>query len=98
MELVGKARRVRIYLKESDVIGRRPAAAALLDWLRSERAAGATVLRCSAGVGSSGRLRADLSPDAGPQLPVIIEWIDAPDRVARLLPRLLELVGRGLVP
>src|SRR5689334_7270638 len=42
MTLLGKAKRIRIYVKESDVIGHRPAAYAVLDWLRREGAAGAT--------------------------------------------------------
>ena len=97
MKLLGKAKRIRIYLKESDLIGRKRAPYALLEWLRSEGAAGATLIRGAAGVGSSGKLNADLSPDIGPHLPVIVEWIDAPDRVERLLPRLRELIGNGLV-
>jgi CBS domain-containing protein len=94
---IGKARRIRIYLKESDVIDHKPAPYALLEWLRRERAAGATLIRGTAGIGSSGRLDADLLPDVGPHLPVIVEWIDAPDRVERLLPQLQRLVGRGLI-
>jgi CBS domain-containing protein len=97
MDFVGKAKRIRIYVNESDLIGHRPAAHALLDWLRHEGAAGATLFRATAGVGASGRLNVDLMPDAGPHLPVIVEWIDSPDRVERLLPELKELVGRGLV-
>jgi CBS domain-containing protein len=97
MDFVGKAKRIRIYVKENDVIGNKPAAYALLDWLRRERAAGATLIRGTAGVGSSGHLDADLLPDVVPHLPVIVEWIDAPDRVERLLPELQRLVGRGLI-
>jgi CBS domain-containing protein len=97
MNLVGKAKRVRIYVKENDLIGHKRAPYALLDWLRRERAAGATLIRGTAGVGSSGHLNADLLPDVGPHLPVIVEWVDAPDRVERLLPQLRELVGRGLI-
>ncbi|HEY6911083.1 MAG TPA: DUF190 domain-containing protein [Myxococcales bacterium] len=97
MESPGKAKRIRIYVKESDVIGHKPAPYALLDWLRREGAAGATLIRGTAGVGASGELEVDLIADLGPHLPVIVEWIDSPDRVARLLPRLEEMVGRGLV-
>jgi len=97
MGSIGKARRIRIYLKENDLIGHKPAPYALLDFLRRERAAGATLIRGTAGVGSSGRLDADLLPDVGPHLPVIVEWIDAPDRVERLLPQLQQLIGRGLI-
>jgi CBS domain-containing protein len=97
MDFVGKARRIRIYVKESDVIGHRPAAYALLDWLRREGAAGATLIRATAGVGTSGHLNFDLLPDVGPHLPVIVEWIDSPDRVERLFPQLKQMVGRGLI-
>lgn len=97
MDFVGKAKRIRIYVEESDVIGHRPAAWALLEWLRKKGAAGATLLRATAGLGASGHVNLDLMPDAGPHLPVIVEWIDAPDRVERLFPELREMVGRGLI-
>ncbi len=97
MELRGTAKRIRIYLKESDVIGHKRAPYALLDWLRREGAAGVTLIRGTAGVGSSGQVNVDLTPELGPHLPVIVEWVDAPDRVERLLPKLKELVARGLI-
>src|SRR5207244_2614986 len=97
MDFVGKAKRIRVYLEESDVIGHRPAPYALLDWLRREGAAGATVIRATAGLGSSGHLNLDIMPDISAHLPVIVEWIDSPDRVERLLPQLKQMVGRGLI-
>ena len=30
--------------------------------------------------------------DAGPGLPLVVEWVDAPERVERLLPRVKELL------
>jgi PII-like signaling protein len=68
MDFVGKAKRIRIYVKESDVIGQKPAQYALLDWLRRERAAGATLIRATAGIGTSGHLNLDLTPDLAPHL------------------------------
>ncbi|HET7787099.1 MAG TPA: DUF190 domain-containing protein [Myxococcales bacterium] len=97
MESPGQAKRIRIYLKESDVIGHKPAAWALLEWLHQQGAAGATLIRAHAGTGASGRLEVEMVADLGPHLPVIVEWIDSPDRVARLLPGLKALVGRGLI-
>ena len=97
MDVVGKARRVRIYLKESDVVGHRPAPYAILEWLRREGAAGATLFRAAAGVGASGELNVDVMPEISPHLPAVVEWIDAPDRVERLLPQLKQMVGRGLI-
>lgn len=97
MDFAGKAKRIRIYVREDDVIGHKPAAYALLDFLQEERAAGATIVRAAAGIGSSGHRNVDVMPDVAPHLPMIVEWIDAPDRVERLLPRLREMVGRGLI-
>jgi CBS domain-containing protein len=97
MDLAGRAKRVRVYVKESDVIGRKLAPLAILEFLQRERAAGAIVLRGTAGFGSSGHIDDDAMPELAPHLPVIVEWVDAPDRVQRLMPRLQELVGRGLI-
>jgi CBS domain-containing protein len=97
MELRGKAKRVRVYLKESDVIGRKLAPMAVLDFLRAERASGATVFRGFAGLGASGRINENSLPELAPHLPVIVEWVDTPDRVQRLLPRLRDIVQRGLI-
>ncbi len=97
MEPVGKAKRVRVYLKESDVVGRKTAPHAVMEFLREERAAGATMFRGLAGLGASGHIDENAIPELAPHMPVLIEWIDAPERFDRLLPRLCELVQRGLV-
>ena len=97
MDFVGKAKRIRIYVKESDVIGHKPAQYAILAFLQREQAAGATLIHAAAGIGTSGRLNFDLTPEIAPDLPVIVEWIDAPDRVERLLPQLKAMIGRGLI-
>src|ERR1700704_1918893 len=89
------AKRVRIYLKEDDALGLQTAPFAVLDWLRRERALGASVFRGLAGLGPAGLVSADMRPESAP--PVVVEWIDAPERVERLLPALKKLVGRGLI-
>ena len=55
------------------------------------------MIRATAGVGTSGHLNLDVMPDLGPHLPVIVEWIDSPDRVERLFPQLKQMLGRGLI-
>ena len=83
-----KARRIRIYVNEREVL-------ALLEWLRKEGAAGATAFRAIAGIGA--HVNVDFSPDLGPHAPAIVEWIDAADRVERLLPELTARLEHGLV-
>lgn len=94
----GKGKRVRIYLHEGDRIGERVAQDAILDFLMQENANGATVFRGSAGFGAKGELRSDrLIEGMLPRLPLVVEWVDTPERVDRLLGPLQGLIGRALV-
>lgn len=97
MDLVGKAKRVRIYVNEGDLVGHEPAHIAILSLLRKADAAGATVSRGTEGFGSSGVIHTVNLADVIEKLPIVIEWIDSPERVERLLPRVKEMVTRGLV-
>ncbi len=97
MDLVGKAKRLRIYLNEGDQIGHLPAPLAILELLRKEGAAGATVLHGMEGFGASGVVHTPHLADVVEKLPILIEWIDLPERVERLLPRLKEMVPYGLM-
>ncbi|HEY3449086.1 MAG TPA: DUF190 domain-containing protein [Myxococcales bacterium] len=96
-ELLGRAKRVRIYVSEGDLHHHRPIEAAILALLRKEGASGATVLRGVEGFGGSGHLHTSRLAELTAQLPVVIEWVDTPDRVERLLPRVQEMIQRGLV-
>jgi len=97
MDLVGKAKRLRVYLNEGDRIGHLAAPVAILSLLRKEGAAGATVLHGMEGFGASGVLHTPHLADVVEKLPIVVEWIDLPERVERLLPRLKELVPHGLM-
>jgi CBS domain-containing protein len=92
MDGVGIAHRVRIYLSEDDTWRRQPTSSAILELLRREGSAGATVFKGVAGFGVHGTIHtANLVDLAGP-LPMVVEWVDTPERVERLLPRLAEMV------
>jgi CBS domain-containing protein len=90
--------RVQVYCGETEQVDHRPRYEAIVEYLRREGAAGATVTRGIAGFGANSRevhtasaLRLSLD------LPVVVTWIDAPERVERLLPGLRELAGSGVV-
>jgi CBS domain-containing protein len=95
--LVGKAKRVRIYVNEGDRHGQQPIHAALLTLLRKEGAAGATVLRAIEGFGAKGEIRSFRLVDRTQRLPIVIEWIEKAEQVERLLPRIKEMIKRGLI-
>jgi CBS domain-containing protein len=92
MERIGIARRVRMYLSEGDTWRHQPASVAVLEVLRRQGCAGATVFKGIAGFGVHGTIHtANLVDLAGP-VPIVIEWVDTPERVELLLPKLAEMV------
>jgi CBS domain-containing protein len=97
MEFVGKGKRVRIYLSEGGKVGHQSAWMAILEFLRRENAQGATLVRGVSGFGSTGRIHTPHLVDVAQDLPVIMEWIDDPETVERLLPRVKEMMPRGLI-
>ena len=56
MEIVGTATKVTIYIGESDRWSQKPLYMAILEMLKSEDCAGATVLRGLAGFGAHSRI------------------------------------------
>ena len=97
MEIQGRAKRVRIYVNEDDKIGLKPLHFVILELLRRENAQGATVLRGVEGFGAGGIIHVSHLVDVAARLPVVVEWIDRPEQVERLLPRVRELLRHGLI-
>jgi len=99
VEIVGLGKRVRIYIAEQDKAegSHDPLWQELLDLLHREGAAGTTLFRGLAGFGARSQVRVARFADIVPDMPVVVEWIDNPDRVARLLPRASQLVATGMI-
>jgi CBS domain-containing protein len=89
--------RVQVYFGESDQVGHTPRYQAILEYLRKEGAAGATVERGVAGFGANSKIHTAAILRLSLDLPMVLTWIDAPGRVDRLLPGLKELAGSGIV-
>jgi CBS-domain-containing membrane protein len=93
----GKAQALTIYLGEADQWHDLPLYAEIVQFLREQGCAGATVTRAVAGYGAGARLhesgRVHWSSDA----PLIIQVIDQPERLRRLLPHLQEMLSGGLM-
>jgi CBS domain-containing protein len=88
---------VQVYFGEADHVGSKPLYQVLLEYLRSEGAAGATVARGIAGFGHASRIHSSAVLRLSEDLPVVLTWVDAPERVERLLPGLVERAGSGVV-
>lgn len=97
MQLQGKAIRVTIYIGESDHFQDKALYMALLQFLRREGAAGATVLRGLAGFGAKSRIHTASIVDLSTDLPIRVEWVDQPEVVERLLPQVRRMVNDGLI-
>jgi PII-like signaling protein len=93
----GRGVRVRAYFGERDKHDHKPLWSALLEFLRREGAAGATVTRGVAGYGAHSKIHAASIADLSSDLPLVLEWVDTEERVARLLPALEEMHQGGLI-
>jgi hypothetical protein len=88
---------VRVFIGESDKWHQRPLHLALLERLRAEGFAGATVFRGVAGFGARSVLHTTQILRLSEDLPMVVEVVDSEDRVERLVPILDEMVAEGLV-
>jgi CBS domain-containing protein len=89
--------RVRIYLDERDMSAGQALYIAVLERLRHEGATGATALRGAGGFGPSHRARATGFVSVTDAQPIVIEWVDRVERIARVLPTIDDLIGDALV-
>ncbi|MDE3077651.1 MAG: DUF190 domain-containing protein, partial [Chloroflexota bacterium] len=99
MDVAGIGKRIRIYVGEHDKAPgeHEPLWQTVLTFLQKHGAAGATVTRGLGGFGVHSRIHLARLADVVSDLPVLIEWIDGPDRVERLLPHVCDLVPSGMV-
>jgi PII-like signaling protein len=90
-------RLLRIFIGESDMHDGRPLYQAIVERLRQEGLAGATVLRGIEGFGKSSRLHTAHILRLSEDLPIVIECVDRADRIEAILPSLDAMIGEGLV-
>ena len=93
--LDGEQTLVRIFLGESDTWHGRPLYRALLDKLRAEGFAGATVFHGVAGFGARSVIHTAGLLELSSDLPVLVEVVDDAAHVARLGEILDEMVTGG---
>lgn len=97
MKIEVEARLVTIFVNSTDQWHGRPLYAAILQLCQSKGIAGATVVRCVEGYGSSRRLHTTRLLELSENLPVRIEIVDLPERIEPLLADLENMIGEGLV-
>lgn len=97
MENQPDAKLVRIFIGESDIYEGRPLYQAIIEVLRREGLAGATVLRGIAGFGKSSRMHVAHVLRLSEDLPIVIECVDSAEKIESILPVLDAMIGDGLV-
>ena len=95
--LSGEQVLVRVFVGESDTWQRKPLVTSLVERLRREGFAGATVLRGVMGFGARSVVHTSNLLRLSEDLPVVIEIVESEEHVQRLLPILDEMVSEGLV-
>lgn len=93
----GKAQALTMYLGESDQWQGKPLYVALIQYLRAQGCAGATVTRAVAGYGAGSHLHESGGLHWSSDATVVIQVVDQPGRLRRLLPVLREMLGGGLI-
>ena len=93
----GSAKRLRIYIGDSDQWRGKPLYAVLLEHLKKEGLAGATVYRGVAGFGAHSRIHTASILDLSTDLPLVIEVIDTPEKIARAVETVSPMVREGLM-
>lgn len=97
MQITGTAKRLRIYIGDSDRWHHQPLSLAILELLKREGLAGATVFHGVAGFGAHSRIHTRAVLDRSTDLPVVVEVVDRPDRIDRVRPLLEAMVVEGLM-
>jgi PII-like signaling protein len=93
----GAAKKVSIYVGEEQQYHGHSVYAAILDFLFYRGVSGATIMRGIAGFGGDHHIHTTRLVELAKNLPVKIEFVEAPERVEELLPKLQELAGTGLI-
>ena len=97
MQLPHEATLLRIFIGESDRWQHKSLYEAIVLKARELHLAGATVLRGPMGFGKSSRLHTSKILRLSYDLPLVIEIVDAEDKINAFLPVLNEMMRGGLV-
>ncbi|MEN6457602.1 MAG: DUF190 domain-containing protein [Thermoguttaceae bacterium] len=97
MRLPEEAELLRLFIGESDRYQGKPLYEAVVLHARKRGMAGATVLRGIMGYGADSHMHTAKILRLSEDLPIIVEIVDTPDRIAELLPELDAMMNEGLM-
>jgi uncharacterized protein len=97
MKMSEEGQLLRVFVGESDTWHGEPLYRAIVMKARELGLAGATVLHGTMGFGANTRVHTSKLLDLSTDLPIIVEIVDAADKIAEILPFLDETVGEGMI-
>jgi PII-like signaling protein len=97
MKTEAELHRLRIFINESDRLDGRPLYEAIVRAARDRGLAGATAIRGIEGFGANNRVHTVKILRLSEDLPIVVELVDMPDRIAAFLPSLEGMVAEGMV-
>lgn len=93
----GTAKKLTVYVDETDKYEGKPVYEALMDLFYKQKIAGVSVFRGVAGYGSDGVFHTSKMLELSTALPVKIEVVDSEEMISRVLPLVNDVVGKGLI-
>ena len=96
-KIASKAKRLRIYIGESDRWKGRPLFQAIVQKAKELEMAGATVFRGLMGFGAHSRIHTASIVALSSDLPMLVEIVDSEEYINKLLPYLDEMLEEGMM-
>ncbi|NOY64603.1 MAG: DUF190 domain-containing protein [Nitrospirae bacterium] len=93
----GPAKKLTIYVDESDRYGKKPVYEVLIDIFYKKKIAGVSVFRGVAGYGSDGVYHTQKMLTLSEKMPIKVEAIDSEEMINRVLPDVYQVVEKGLI-
>jgi PII-like signaling protein len=97
VKLSGPARRLSIFIGESDQYRHHPLYHEIVARARDAGLAGASVFRGIEGYGATSRIHTTRILSLSEDLPLVVVIVDTAAKIEAFLPQLDELIGEGLV-
>jgi PII-like signaling protein len=97
MHLPAEAELLRIFIGDSDRYEGKPLYEVIVQAARARGMAGATVLHGTMGFGAASRIHTAKVLRLSEDLPLVVEIVDKPERIAEFLPELDQMISEGLV-
>ena len=95
--MASRTKQVSVYINETDEWRRKPLHLEILRMLHREGLAGGTVVRAVAGFTGTSGVQTTSLVDAGGKLPLVVQFVDAEENVARVLPTLRQMAPARLI-